>query len=747
MGSLWIFALTIFLSATLLFSVQPMFGKMALPLLGGNPSVWNTCMFFFQAVLLAGYGYAHLTTRFLGTRRQAALHLVVISLPFFLLPIAVPEGWVPPEGTNPVFWLLGLLTVGVGAPFFAISATNPLLQQWFSRTSHRSANDPYFLYGSSNLGSMLALLSYPILVEPLLRLQQQSFVWASGYGALTLLIAVCAVMLWRSPKEQPASLDVKLDRDSTSEAASSEVTNARRWRWIALSFVPSSWMLGVTTTLTTDIAPIPLLWILPLALYLLTFVLAFARRSIAPHVLWVKLFAYVMIGLVASLMFISAWQLMPLHLAAFFVGSMVCHNKLASDRPAATHLTEFYFWMSLGGVFGGMFNALIAPAVFPCVLEYPLTMGAACLLCSTFVDDRVVSVKSFFNSRRFDIVLLIVFVGVVYVAMDLTKKNVLLISSSVVIVWVAVCATPLLFIFYYLNKTRWFGFVLCAAMLLSPFEISPGEKWLFMGRDFFGVHRVTEDSEHLRWLWHGTTVHGLQSRDANKPSLNCEPLTYYHRNGPLGDIFQICPAGESESRVAIVGLGAGAALCYRAPHRKFTVYEIDPVVVRLAEDPEYFTYLDRCVSGDYEIILGDGRLKLAEAPASEYDLIVFDAFSSDAIPMHMLTREAIAAYLEKLKQGGIIAFHISNKHLDLSHVLADLAADAGLVCCRGTIISVPDEEWKATRLTVSTWCVLARDESDVKRLLTRARWKDISPDEPGRPWTDDFSNLIRILRW
>ncbi|MEA2241615.1 MAG: hypothetical protein QOD24_1171, partial [Solirubrobacteraceae bacterium] len=399
-GVVALFSATLFLSAGLTFLVQPMFAKFVLPLFGSTPAVWNTSMLFFQTTLLAGYLYAHESTRRVGVRRQAVVHLGVVLLPLLVLPVAVPDGWIPPADSNPVPWLLGLLAVAVGLPFFVVSTTAPLLQRWLVATDHPAAADPYFLYRASNLGSVLGLLSYPLVVEPSMRLAEQGRLWSAGYGLLVLLVFACAVVVWRSPRgsaDGGAGEDVGAAPATSSSAvpaasqgSTDQPTLTRRLRWVGLAFVPSSLMLGVTTMITTDIAPIPLLWALPLSLYLTSFILVFAPGSRSDRLRRAMVFALPAVVLLISMilllqvrgpLWISLWVMVPIHLAGFFVVAVVCHGELARDRPPARWLTEFYLLISLGGALGGVFNALVAPALFDSLAEYPiaLVLAALCL--------------------------------------------------------------------------------------------------------------------------------------------------------------------------------------------------------------------------------------------------------------------------------------------------------------------------------------------------------------------------------
>ncbi|MCA9028384.1 MAG: fused MFS/spermidine synthase [Planctomycetaceae bacterium] len=745
MGVLRVYACAILLSATLLFSVQPMFAKMALPQLGGTPAVWNTCMVFFQAVLLAGYAYAHLLTRRLSDRVQPAVHLVVCLLPLAVLPIAFPSGWSPPTASTPVFWLLGMLAVGVGAPFFVLSTSAPLLQHWFSRTDHPAAADPYFLYAASNVGSLVALLGYPTLIEPMLRLRQQSVVWSWGYGLLCALLAVCASYVWFGAGKQPSSVpSVTIDAekpkrksgrtDSHTGGGQKVVTTGRRLRWVMLSFVPSSWLLGVTTHLTTDIAPVPLLWVVPFSLYLVSFILVFAERTRGVHAWMVRVFPLSLLLLVLSAMLSAFWLLLAIvHLAVFFIGCVVCHGELAKLRPSATHLTEFYFWMSVGGVLGGVFNAIVAPLTFRCLLEYPIAVFLAAWLQPALYPE------SLGRNGRLAVLALLLSV----VAGFALLPKVLAYEGNPHLIDVTFLASVGLVFLYYLNWARPFalgvGVLLIMAKLLPPVVGTVR----FTGRSYFGVHWVV-DNEIGRQLLNGSTKHGVQSLD---PARRCEPLSYYWNGGPLGQVFAAFQPPASTNKVAVVGLGAGATVCYRTRGFEFTFYEIDPLVQQIAESPEYFTYLSDCGRDAYEVVLGDGRLKLAESNHGAYAMIVFDAFSSDSIPLHLVTREALQMYLDKLSEDGLLVFHVSNRHLNLEPVLTGLAADAGLQGIRGHDLEIFDrDDALQAGYMPSVYVVLARDGRLLNDLKARGHWKDLPPPTGAPLWTDDYSSLLGILR-
>jgi len=717
-----VYATTIFLTASLLFVVQPMFAKMVLPLLGGSPAVWNTCLVFYQAALLAGYLYAHATTSWLGVRRQAALHVGLVLLPLLLLPIGIPSGWTPPAAASPIPWLLALLAVAVGLPFFVVSTTSPLLQKWFAGTGHPSAGDPYFLYAASNLGSMLGLLGYPVLLEPRLRLAEQSRLWSGGYLLLLVFTLACAVLLWRSPV--PALADPSRER-LTGLAA------RRRLRWVLLALVPSSLMLSVTTFISADVEAIPLLWVIPLAIYLLTFVLVFARRPLVPHALVVRVLPIALLALVVVLVKRANQPLlliMGLHLGVFFVAAMVCHGELARDRPPPAHLTEFYLWLSVGGVLGGVFNALVAPLVFDSVAEYPLTVVLACLLAPGARGGGRGQVVR-------DVALPVVTGGVtagLIVGTEWAGPAAAPVGSLLALV------VPAMLCFGFSRRPLRFGLGIGAILLAGTLSTGEQGRVVATRRSFFGVNRVTLDATRgLHLLIHGSTLHGAQSLD---PARRREPLGYYDPSGPIGQVFEAL--GDPPS-VALVGLGAGALACYARPRDEWDFYEIDPLVESIARDPRYFTYLRDCLP-DARVVLGDARLSLARA-GRRYDLIVLDAYSSDAIPVHLLTREALQMYLDRLAPVGVLAFHISNQHLDLEPVLADLARDASLAALiRGDDVT-PAE--RARGKLASRWAVMARRPDDLGSLVTDARWAPPRAPAGGRVWTDDFSSVLGVLRW
>lgn len=737
---LLLYSVTIFLSATLLFLVQPMFAKMVLPMLGGTPAVWNTCMVFFQAMLLAGYAYAHATCRLLGVRKQAMLHSILLVLPLAVLPIAVAEGWNPPTEGNPTGWLLLLLAVSVGLPFFVVSTSNPLLQQWFAGTGHPAAKDPYFLYAASNAGSMLSLLAYPILLEPQLTLETQSTYWAYGYGALIVAILGCASLLWKNSQGPQEQMTLATDAESAAGPRfelSAQVGFGRRMRWIALSFVPSSLMLGVTTYLTSDVASVPLFWIVPLALYLLTFILVFASRPPIKHEWVVAALPWFVLPIALSMFSLDiGLAMMILVPLTFFVLAMACHGELARDRPSTKYLTEFYLWMSVGGVLGGIFNALLAPVLFNSVAEYPIAIALACMLCG-----KPQSKPSTPRDRLFDLAL----PAALFALLMVLSRTFLQTTNPSLQAKLGVFLIPALLCFSFKDRPVRFGLGIAAILFAGQMTTSLQHKVLFAERSFFGIHRVLMDKdETFHELQHGTTFHGRQSLADER---RCVPASYYHPTGPFGDVFRKIGGDPEVKAISIVGLGAGGMMAFSQPGQKFTYYEIDPTVRKIAEDPELFGYLKGCAKGTYEIVMGDGRHRLKEAPEGSYHLMMFDAFSSDSIPIHLVTREAMEMYLTKLAPGGVIAVHISNRYMDLEPVLAALAEELNLVCYIRSDRDELTEEQRREGKAFARVVVMARSMDDLRGLEAEQGWQPAQKWDGVPVWTDNFSNILEIMLW
>jgi len=964
-----LFAVTLFTSAFLLFLVQPIIGALILPNLGGTPQVWNTCMVFFQTVLLAGYAYTHSASTWLPTKRQVVLHCALLLLPLLVLIVLPQHGpfdisnWIPPPGANPIPSTLVLLAVVVGLPFFVVATSAPLLQKWFTSTGHPSAQDPYFLYAASNLGSMLGLLAYPVVVEPFFRLHgtaaldlgTQPWLWTAGYLLMMVLFFACAAVVLLSPPSvqlagagaaktttsaetsEPAALVAtpqtaaagattavtaappkstgikkgskqgKRGRQQTfakrdlavktapsvatftAKPASAEVTTARRLRWVALAAVPSSLMLGVSTFMSTDISAIPLFWVLPLTLYLLSFILVFLRWPEpwvgTPH-------RIVLIAQPASLLLLVYLTLIHLDpdkllltvgliLLTFFLTALACHGELAKDRPPTKHLTEFYLWMSVGGMVGGMFNALVAPILFTYVVEFSLALMVAGLVLphtklGGWTDNllrdmrgknqqpqRPISARGSVRKadaeqadpihRFLDFALPagLFVLALVLMFMQESFGNVLewlgkgigLPTSALAnfITWGSkfiVYVIPLFIVFLYAGRPLRYGLGIGAVLLASGISSWASDKTVvFADRSYFSVIRVnlrTDKFGTYRTLMHATTDHGMDFTDP--PELTRLATTYYHRASPVGYVMEKMfwfhepkvpvevtdpvthkrkstyvwwsdarmpaslvalaaepfgvtnlPLGQlvgmwSEPAYATIGLGTGTMSVYAHPYQHMDFYEIDRQIRYLSLPPTssrqaYFTNVEMAVKRgvDLHILMGDARLRMAQpwtpswepdhwektgGPDSFYTALIVDAFSSDAIPIHLINKQAFELYFSKLTEKGILCMHTSNRYVDLVRVCGDLATDLGYAWRRGHTEADKSDPGHYG----SQWVMIARRP---EYLLPDAHWAGlVDPNDDQQPeerkktwnsrtywsnpganvWTDDFHNMLSVFR-
>ena len=719
-----LYSSVIFLSAFLLFSVQPIFAKVLLPMLGGAPAIWNTCMVFFQVILLLGYIYAHVLSNKLSTRAQKFLHTALILLALFSLPLGLSENWTPPTESNPIPWLLSALAVGVGLPFFLVSTTAPLLQRWFSFTDHEHAKDPYFLYAASNFGSFMALLSYPFLIEPNIPTSEQLLIWGFGLMALSVLF----VFLLPGLPEKPEASEV-----------SSKASSSQRANWILLAFVPSSLLLGVTLHITTDVSAVPLLWILPLALYLLRFVFVFSKfKSLRLEFLKPIFPPLVAFAAVTQLVpsGLPIWAYVLAHFLCFFLLAVYCHGKLAENRPDVSQLTEFYLCMSIGGALGGIFNAIVAPLVFSWTLEYGLVLGLGYLLCRTSNVELYLSKKFVFKGVLFVAAILVlgIVVGKLALVFDVESLSESLRHALVISPFV-------LLLFVLLSKPFYFSLIVSSLSIAYTLSASFQSRENYFARSFFAMHRVFKVSDTVRYM-HGSTLHGVQSE---KEEFECEPQAYFHPTGGLGSLFTRLEQDSSNKTVAVVGLGAGTLGAYARSGEHWDLYEIDPMVKEIAENQKYFTYLSNCLASKatYDIIIGDGRLQIANKKDNNYDLVILDAFSSDSIPAHLLTNEAFETYNRVLKEDGVLVSHISNRHLDVSQLLANLGATA-----RYRVFNKRSQHtWghNDKKLVASNWIVMTR-RADVIEWAKSEGWKELSFDSSFRTWTDDYSSILTVMK-
>jgi len=675
-----LYAVTIFLSAFLLFQVQPLIAKIILPWFGGSAAVWTAALLFFQLVLLAGYAYAHCSIRFLKAKAQMALHVGLLLVSCALLPILPSESWKPSESGDPTLRILMLLVATIGLPYFLLSSTSPLLQAWYVRRS--GSGMPYRLFALSNFGSLLALVSFPFLVEPRLTSKYQAYSWSFGYVAFALL---CALAAWST--RNASSRDHKERSDEPRPSAADLAL------WVSLAAVASVLLVSISTHLSQNVAPIPLLWVLPLALYLATFMIAFESDKIYHRgvmlVLLIPTFYYLSRDLYEDSGNLHIRILIPVFSGGLFLCCMMCHGELARRRPAPQYLTLFYLMVSLGGALGGIFVALIAPRVFKSNLELPLAIGACALLCGIAMWD-----------------------GIEHRIGQWVLRAALLIGV---------------------------GFLL---FFLEGKELGNAQGYRLIARNFYGVLHVkddnaaSEDEYSLRTLLHGTINHGAQILDE---ALRYKTTSYYGAYSGVGRAMRAVQK-RGPVRVGVVGLGAGVLSNYGRSGDFYRVFEINPLVEKIAQSE--FTFYPHSPA-DKRILLGDARLTMERMDSLQLDLLAVDAFSSDAIPVHLLTREALAVYFRHLKPDGILALHISNRYLDLEPV-----------CARGAeyfakqAMTVTDDGYAEPYFSASTWVLVTSDDTIFQDDAFDQAFMQPSEAKPSfRAWTDDYSNIVQILNW
>ena len=708
----------------LLFLVQPIVAKMLLPMLGGAPSVWNTSMVFFQIVLVAGYACAHVGMRLLPPVVQRRLQILILALPLLTLPVALPSGWDPPTTGSPMAWTLVVLALTVGPPFLVLSTCSTTLQHWFATSERTAGRDPYFLYAAGNAGSLLALLSYPLLIEPRLSTDGQARLFTAGYVVLVVLSAMCAFRRIASTEARQVRLGEGAAQVGGDGVQGDDApTWSRRMRWVAWSLVPSALMLAVTRHLSTDVMSVPLLWIVPLSVYLLTFIAAFAYRADLVVRFAARGARFAVIPLVVTLLIGSRILLLevPAHLLAFALIALLGHGRLAADRPSARHLTEFYLWVSIGGALGGIATSLVAPLIFPTVIEYPLAIAAGMAMVPD-LRQTVARARLRINWRA------VAVAGAVAVVIGLSiqDRDHLLLGPAAGLAGVVA--------YIVLRSPRGFATAIGTIALLS---VAPHAHTMTTERSFFGVTTVAAEESTTHVLYSGTTVHGVQDMGRSDP---VKPLAYYHPAGPLGGLLSQATE-RGDRHVGIVGLGAGSIAGYGRTGDRFDFYEIDPAVVRIAQNPRYFTYLSES-DADIDIVMGDGRLSLERTERS-YDVLVLDAFSSDSIPVHLLTSEAMATYKDRLAPDGVLAVHISNRYFDLEPVVARLARERGLAGVVSGHHPTPAEAEDGDASQV--WVFLAAEAATLTPLTERSDVRLLDPAGRGPLWTDDFSNILSAL--
>lgn len=713
---------TAFVSAALVFLVQPLFAKMATPLLGGAPNVWNVSLVCFQAALLLGYAYAHVLNHFVASlRHQIAIHAGLLVLAALVLPFQLSGALGDPNPNQPTLWLVGVFAISIAPPFAVISATAPLIQSWYSRSGRDDAHDPYHLYGSSNIGSIVGLLAYPLILEPFFPIAAQTMAWTMGYACLAVLLIASGVLAYRTGGGVAPA--ITQDVQGSESALHASVWQQRLW-WLACAFIPSSLLVGVTTLIATDIASVPFLWAVPLLLYISTFIIVFSKQpilSLASSKRRLPLAIAMALFVLPSLISLPYNLPLFIHLATLFLAAHVCHGVLAEDRPEANRLTEFYLIMSLGGVLGGAFNALVAPVLFNSIMEYPLLLIAVLFIrpgAPMFAKDR---------ERVW------LYAAVASFALAYALRLSLGAEGHVVMAYRGLFILSILSVA--MSQTSRAGAVFAAACAWGIGMVASSSMGAYSERSFFGVAQVLERDGH-RVLMHGTTVHGAQSLD---PEMALLPSTYYAPDTPIGQVFV---EYQESGHVGVVGLGAGSVACYAQPGQTYTYYEIDPLIAKIASDPQHFTYLSECTPAS-EIILGDGRINLAAEPAGKFDLLLIDAFSSSSVPTHLLTREAVDLYLSRLTDDGVLAMHVSNKYVYLPSVVARITDDLGVpVRYRFTIADA--DQASAYTSQSSQVVVIAKTEAALERFAADERWTELESDGK-RAWTDDYTNVLGAM--
>lgn len=734
----WLVVATAFVAAGLAFVVEPLVAKLLLPTFGGSAAVWTTALVFFQAALLAGYAWAHLSIRWLGVRRHALLQVVVAALPLVGLSLALPDEAAAPPGVPTALWLFALLAVIVGLPFTVLSTSGPTMQRWFASLAVPGRDQPYRLYAASNAGSLLGLLAYPLVVEPNLDLADQARWWSAGFAAFVVLTAGAALAVRRTGREIEGSLVGSGERSSDAPLSSPlspspspppgpPITIVRRVRWVALAGAPAAVLVGTTSHLSTDVAAVPLLWVVPLAIYLVTLILAYARvepigRHLADRLLpgGVALVAITLVGITAR----PVELVFAIHLATLAMGGLVLHGALAADRPSPQRLTEYTLLVALGGALGGLGAAVLGPLLLPIPIELELALVALLLLRSRPGPAGI----GLPGNRRFAGIAppdaaLALLVGLVALQLPAALEGWRVVATAGVVAIVILGSRP-----------RVFAGLAAAAFAVGVIA-QPAA--VLVERTFYGTYRVVETAPGRHVLYAGTTIHGMQ--DA-APGEAGEPRSYYHRAGPLGQVITALQRETHPLRFGAVGLGVGTIAAYGRSGDSFEFFEIDPAVEAIARDPALFTYLrDTAAAVRVEIV--DGRLGLLAAPKASYDLLVLDAFSSDAVPVHLLTVEALGIAMDRMAPGGVVAVHVSNRYLDLEAVVAAGARTLGLVAIAGSDLPGPTDPG---RIDASKWVMVARDYSELADLARGPEWRT-AQDGGLAPWTDRASDLLSVL--
>ncbi len=749
--TIFIYGLGIFTGSFLLFLVQPLAGKILLPYLGGAPAVWTACMLFFQVALLAGYLYAEKSIKYLGCEKQSVGHLLLMILGMVFLPLNIGFTSLQSATATPFTWIFARLTASIGFLFFMIAANAPLLQRWYSRTGRHDSHDPYFLYSASNVGSLLALLSYPLFFEPSFSVSVQKLIWSGLYLLQTVFVLLCALSFW-------GKIPAKSQQLEESFYQNSKLPFITIVKWVMYGFIPCSGMLAVTTHIATDIASGPLLWIFPLSIYLISFILVFARSERFRQINWDN---YLLpMSVLISVMYFFAlnertWFSIPLHFLFLFFLCMSFHGRLANERPAVCFLNSFYVWMALGGILGGIFNSLLAPNIFKTQLEYILTIMAGFVLAAFSRSEQEGEIS---KTREFGTLTVFVLILLTFAWFDNIDHE--KVFGTLGLLALLASFTAIRFALRF-KKIAAVFFVLCCLMMLNYKHNRSNV--VMVDRSFFGVHKITSlktdgivvdpdlkiegIKDVFYCLVHGNTVHGIERKVDVRAVM---PLSYYTKEGPVGNIFRAALIKRWARKIGIVGLGCGTIAWYGRPWQQMDFYEIDPLIIKIASNPDYFTYLHnsraRC-----RIIEGDARINLQQTPDNYYDMLVLDAYSSDSVPIHLLTVEAVELYLQKLKPDGLLVLHLSNRYFKLGLVAArifaklDIAGMARLDDPKN--YSIKYDWYDESQLSRSYWAVASKDLQKLRLIRSLGTWDDLVNNEAYSPWTDDYANLLQVYNW
>jgi spermidine synthase len=728
----YLFLATILIGSFLLFLVQPMVARMALPRLGGAPAVWNSAMLVYQALLLGGYAYAH---RLSGEapKKQAVIHIALFAIAALWLPLSLAS-FHPAVDGSPIFWVPWLLIASIGPLFFVVAAQAPLMQRWYNIAGNEG--EPYALYAASNIGSFAGLLAYPLIVEPFTSLRSQALIWTGVYAILMVFVLSCAALLWRS-KSVPLKLDA-------TPPALTTVSWQTRVYWIVLAAVPSGLMLSTTSHLTTDLMAMPLIWVIPLGIYLLSFSIAFAGDQRPAY--WISRFATPVMIIASAFVFVvwgkAAINGLVASLSLLFFVAVALHNQMYRTRPAPSELTGFYLMMSVGGVIGGFFCAILAPLLFDWTWEHPILILLAAMLLPkiSLFNFEPQNQKLWVTIAA--IATLAMFAGIA-IGVDNPRDDnftTIVIAATFILIGVAIAGFRWAFV------AAIAGILLISGGWQSVQQTLNGSRM----RSYFGTYTVNaSESGRVRWLTHGTTMHGMQLLD--EPT---KPVSYYPTTSGVGIAMAKAPELYGpNAAIGVVGLGTGTLACYRKSGQKWQFFEIDPLMVEIARDRKIFSFIDRCAPGT-EITVGDARLTVADVLKGKFDILALDAFSSDSIPLHLLTKEAFAIYRQALKPDGLLLVHISNRYIDLNPVVAAEAKAAGWFAALRH--DSPTQRMIGEGSRPSLWIALSPDAAKLAQLTgkiekqksaeyTSAQWIELDNPGSSRRWTDDYASVLPHL--